>query len=48
MAGMMKCCQLPLPDIGSHFRSTPSSRIRRMPSQKLGIDWPASAITVTA
>ena len=48
MPGMMKCCQLPLPEIGSHFRCTPKNRISRMPSQKLGIDWPASASTVTA
>ena len=46
MPGMTRCCQVPLPEIGSHFRCTPKNRISRMPSQKLGIDWPTSAMTV--
>ena len=45
MPGMTRCCQVPLPEIGSHFRFTPKNRISRMPSQKLGTDCPMRATT---
>ena len=45
-AGRMKCWMPPVPEAGSQPSITAKIQMSTIPSQKLGIDWPISAMTL--